>query len=119
MTRYKPIIYIILAILVVIAFISYQVITSPNRTSTTPALIQRAFDKGEITAEQRLLYLTYAVYEYKSLPVRFRGKVPWEATSLLFEMNIAMRSPSVFCSMSSFAQSEIRRLVTKVDTICD
>jgi hypothetical protein len=119
MTRYKSIILITLAVFLVLAFVSFLVITSPNRTSTTPDLIQRAFDRGEITAEQKWLYLTYAVYEDESLPARFRGKVPWEATmSLLSEMDVAMHSRSVFCSMSPFVQSEIRRL-HKSDTICD
>ena len=118
MTRYKPIIPMILGILLVLAFISFLVITNPNRTSATPDLIQRAFDKGEITAEQKWLYLTYAVYEDESLPARFRGKVPWEATSLLSEMDVAMHSPSLFCSMSPYVQSEFQRLL-KPDTICD
>ncbi len=116
MTRYKPIVCIILAVL--LALISFLVITSPNRTSTTPGLIQRAFDRGEITAEQRLLYLTYAVYEYESLPTKFRGKVPWDGTLIFADIGEAFNSPTPFCSMSQYVQSEVRRLL-KPDTICD
>ncbi len=43
---------------------------------STPALIEQAFAAGEITADERLLYFAYAVYEYESLPVRFRGPFP-------------------------------------------
>jgi hypothetical protein len=118
MTRYKPIILIILAVFLVLAVISFLVITNPNRTLATPGLIQRAFDRGEITAEQRLLYLTYAIYEYKSLPTRFRGKVPWDGTLIFADIGEAFNSPTPFCSMSPYVQSEIRRLL-KPDTVCD
>lgn len=114
MTRYKPIIPIILVVFLVLALISFLVITNPNRTLATPDLIQRAFDKGEITAEQKWLYLTYAVYEYESLPSRFRGNVPWEDISFLTDVY----SPSVLCSMSLDVQMEIRRLLS-LNTECD
>ena len=118
MTRYKPVIPIILVVFLVLALISFLVITSPNRTSTTPGLIQRAFDRGEITAEQRLLYLTYAIYEDKSLPARFLGKIPWDGTLIFVDIGEALNSPIPFCSMSSYTQSEIRRLL-RPNTICD
>ncbi len=120
MTRYKPIILIILAVFLVLALVSFLVVSDPRRTLATPSLIERAFDRGEITAEQKWLYLTYAVYEYKSLPARFRGKVPWEATSLLMmDMGAAVRTPSVFCPMSPHVQSELRRLLLHLETVCD
>ena len=53
---------------------------------TTPALIERAFAAGEITADERLLYFAYAVYEYESLPARFRGTVPYYATDIVAEL---------------------------------
>lgn len=83
-----------------------------------PDLIQQAFAKGEITDEQRLLYLAYAIYEPESLPVRFLSNVEWEGTFTAQEIGEAASSPAILCSMSSYVQSEIRRLV-KVATICD
>lgn len=118
MTRYKPIIYIVLAVPLTLALISFLVITSPNRTLATPDLIQRAFDRGEITAEKRLLYLSYAVFEHESLPVRFRSNVGWYGTFIIEDLEKAASSPSVFCSMSPYIQSEIRRLL-KQDTVCN
>jgi hypothetical protein len=119
MTRYKPTIHIILAVFLVLALalIIFLVISSPNRTLATPDLIQDAFDRGEITAEQRLLYLTYAILEGESLPARFRSKVPWDGTFILQDIGESAFSPSVLCSMSPYVQSEIRRLL-RPDTIC-
>src|SRR3972149_2075727 len=48
-----------------------------TRALSTPALIDRALAKGEITAEQRLLYLAYAIFEYESLPAQFHGRGGW------------------------------------------
>jgi hypothetical protein len=120
MTRYKPIILIILAAFLVLTLISFLVITSPNRTLTTPGLIERAFNRGEINAEQRVLYLTYAIYEYKSLPKKYWGKVPWRGTSTVMDISEAIHPSSKFCSMSPYTQSELRRLLRSLtDTICE
>ena len=110
--------FALLAVFLALAFASFLVISDPRRTLDTPSLIERAFDKGEITAEQKWLYLTYAVYEYKSVPARFQGKIPWEATLLLQDMGVAVRTPSVFCPISPHVQSELQRLL-HVETVCD
>jgi hypothetical protein len=83
---------------------------TPNQELSTPALIAQALAKGEITDEQRLLYLAYAVYEHESLPAWFRGSVGWRATSTVEELNEAVSSPSIFCSMSPNVRSEFQRL---------
>lgn len=80
------------------------------RKLSTPQLIERAYDKGQISEEERLLYLAYAIYEYESLPKRFRSNVGWRGTSTLEELYKAANSPSVLCSMSPQVRSEFQRL---------
>ena len=77
---------------------------------STPGLIEQAFANGEITAEQRLLYLAYAVYEYKSLPVPFQSNTPWRGTFIVKEINEAVASPQKICAFSATVQRELRRL---------
>ncbi|MEK6752196.1 MAG: hypothetical protein AABZ00_08005 [Chloroflexota bacterium] len=110
MPRYKPIIYIGLAILLILAFISFRVITSPNRTLTTPDLIQRAVANGKITEEERLLYLAYALGDYEKLPTRFHSNAPWSGTLIILELREVSRSKSVMCELSPFVQGELRRI---------
>jgi hypothetical protein len=78
---------------------------------STPALIDQALAQGEITAGQRLLYLAYAVYEYKSLPAPFRSNVGWRGTETVREIREAADDPSVMCSLEPDVQSELRRLL--------
>lgn len=85
---------------------------------STPELIGQAYIKGEITSEERLLYLAYAIFEYESLPSRFRSNVGWHGTFILAELQEAANSPSVFCNMSPYIRSEFQRLL-KPDTICN
>ena len=78
---------------------------------STPALIEEALAKEEITAEQRLLYLAYAVYEYASLPAQFRSDVGWRGTTTVQELNRASVDPEIMCSLAPLVQSELRRLL--------
>lgn len=90
---------------------------TPNQELSTPELIDQALAKGEITEEERLLYLAYAVYEYESLPARFRGNVGWRATFVVRELHEAVNTPSIFCSMNPHIQSEFQRLFNP-ETTC-
>jgi len=84
----------------------------PYQTSQeleTPLLIQLSFDRGEITNEQRLLYLAYALYEPGSLPLQFRSNYGWFGEMAQYELEV-LTDPSVFCSMSPYARSEFQRL---------
>lgn len=78
---------------------------------STPALIDQALARGEITAGQRLLYLAYAVYEYESLPAQFRSNVGWRGTETVRELRMAADDPNVMCSLGADVQSELRRLL--------
>ena len=104
-----------LAVIIIIAmFVQNQTI----KKFSTPQLMEKAFVEDEISEEVRLLYLAYAIYEYESLPTRFRGNVGWRGTSTVEELNEAANSPSVLCSMSTDVRSEFQRLL-RPDTICD
>jgi hypothetical protein len=76
---------------------------------STPALIEVAFDRGEITNEQRLLYLAYALYEHESLPLRFVSYYEWFGEEAQYELEV-LYDPEVFCSMSPYAQNEFQRV---------
>jgi hypothetical protein len=82
----------------------------PKQTST-PNLIHHAFALGEISAEQRLLYLAYAFFEYESLPVQFQSNVGWHGTNILGELEEAVNDSSVFCPMRSEIRNEIQGLL--------
>lgn len=85
---------------------------------STPQLIDQALSRGEITDEERLLYLAYAIFEYESLPTRFQSNVGWRGTAVLEELEKAANSRSVLCSMSLNVRSEFQRLL-KPETRCD
>jgi hypothetical protein len=97
---------------------STPVPTSTSQYLDTPTLINQAFDRGEISGEERLLYLAYAVFEYESLPARFHGNLEWFGEGVLEEIEQAANSPEVFCSMSPHIRSEFQRLLHP-DTICN
>lgn len=68
--------------------------------------------------EERLLYLAYAIFEYESLPARFRSNVGWRGTLFVAELYEAARTPSLLCSMSPSVRSEFQRLLNP-DTACE
>jgi hypothetical protein len=89
---------------------------------STPELIDKAFEQGEISADERVLYLAYAVYEYASLPAQFRSLVPWWGTKVVAEVyqaaGLAGSQPSI--PLSASVQAELERLLTPQDaTVCD
>jgi hypothetical protein len=77
---------------------------------STPELIEDAYAAGEISAEERVLYLAYAVYESESLPPTYQSDAPWRGTVIVRELNELLRSPA-FCEMSPEIQSELERLI--------
>ena len=60
--------------------VSRPVAAAARQAPTTPALIDQAFARGEISSDQRLLYLIYAVHDFgcrfSSTAVR-AGAPPW------------------------------------------
>ena len=104
----------ILVLVVIFSIVEYQ----ETQKLSTPQLIERAYVKGRISEEERLLYLAYAFYEHESLPKRFRGHAPWEGTFILRELYEAANTPSVLCSMSPEVRSEFQRLL-KPKITCD
>jgi hypothetical protein len=80
---------------------------------STPELIEQDFTQGEITAQQRLLYLAYAVGDYERLPARYRGNVHWRSSLTHLELTEAVTSPTLMCSLSPDVQNELRRILTE------
>jgi hypothetical protein len=58
-------------------------------SDSTPARIEQAFSNGEITSDQRLLYLFYAVYDADQVPFRYQGTAAWSGTMVVHELNTA------------------------------
>ena len=90
-----------------------------NQGLSTPELIDQAFARGEITEEERLLYLAYALYEYESLPTRLLSNVGWRGTSTVMELENAISTPFVLCSMSPYVRSEFQRIFNLDAITCD
>ena len=84
----------------------------------TPALIARAFERGEISDEERLLYLTYAVYEPDSLPAEYSSTVGWRGTMVVREIKELVNSPKL-CDMDVFVRNELQRLNPGQGAACE
>jgi hypothetical protein len=79
---------------------------------STPELIESAFTQGEISAEERLRYLIYAIYAPEKLPARFLGGVRWDATAYVEEIDAAL------AVQSSTFSSELGELLAQAGA-CD
>ncbi len=91
-----------------------------NRQLSTADLIEQAFANGEITAEQRLLYFAYAVYEPESLPTHFHGTGLWSPTPYLREIHNARRAAGELSAMSATFLAELESILPQAtDTVCD
>jgi hypothetical protein len=84
---------------------------TPNQELSTPELIDQALARSEISEEERLLYLAYAIFEYKSLPAQFHSKVGWRGTAVIEELEEVANSQAALCSMSPYVLSEFKRLL--------
>ena len=96
-------------------------VSAQQRALSTPQLIDQALANGEITVEQRDLYLAYAIYEYDSLPVRFRSDVGWSGTAIVAELTKAWTAaagkPGAY-SRATF--NELDRLLSPAaGVVCD
>jgi hypothetical protein len=95
--------------------------TPTSQYLDTPSWISQALNRGEITDEERLLYLAYALYEYKSLPPQYLSSVGWFGDAAVGELIEAVNSPATLCSMSHHIRSELLRVIKKTedDTVCN
>jgi hypothetical protein len=88
---------------------------------TTPDLIQLAYNEGEISEGQRVLFLAYALYEHGSLPPHYQGDKGWHGTIYVkeldstFELIAAGDGPQMAIEVSR----ELARMEQIAATICD
>lgn len=118
----KPRLLLIVAGFIVLVFTIILIIFVQDRKSqkySTPDLIQLAFAKGEITEEERLLYLAYALADSEKLPIRYHGKAPWSGTMIGLELYETVNSKERMCKLSLFAQSELQRVLKTEGVSCD
>lgn len=59
-------------------------------TLTTPDLIEADVANGVISEETGYLYLSYALFDYESLPEAYHSNVPWSGTSYILQLQEAV-----------------------------
>ncbi len=94
-----------------------EIVPSTPKSLSTPELIEAASARGDISDGQRLLYLTYAIYEPNSLPEEFHSNAPWRGTMVVREIKQYAASKETFCTLAPDIQREIRRLIPE-SVIC-
>lgn len=91
-----------------------------RQAPATPALIDRAFARGEISSDQRLLYLVYAVYDFGKLPPQYRGRPGWSATMAVRDINQARQAlASGKATFSPELRAVLQAARPQAATICD
>jgi hypothetical protein len=105
-------------VLLIIIILAINIQNRPSQKYSAPDLIQLAFVRGEITEEERLLYLAYALGDFEKLPTRFDSNYPWSGTFIAMDLHEAVTSKSVMCKLSPYTQSELRRILRE-GVACD
>ena len=117
----RKLLYAVLAgiFVLIIIILAVNIQDRKSQKFSTPDLIQLSFAKGEITEEERLLYLAYALSDSEKLPTRYHGKAPWSGTMTGLELYETVKSKEGMCKLSPFAQSELRRMMRVEGATCD
>ena len=117
----RKLLYAVLAgiFVLIIIILAVNIQDRKSQKFSTPDLIQLSFAKGEITEEERLLYLAYALSDSEKLPTRYHGKAPWSGTMIGLELYETVKSKEGMCKLSPFAQSELRRVMRVEGATCD
>jgi len=73
----RKLLYAVLAgiFVLIIIILAVNIQDRKSQKFSTPDLIQLSFAKGEITEEERLLYLAYALSDSEKLPTRTMAKL--------------------------------------------
>jgi len=116
----RKLLYAVLAgiFILVVTILALNIQNRKPQNFSTPDLIQLSFARGEITEEERLLYLAYALGDFEKLPARFHSNYPWSGTLILMDLHKAVMSKSIMCKLSPYAQSNLRRILGEGAT-CD
>lgn len=87
---------------------------------STPELLNVALINGEITEEERLLYLAYFLFEASSLPAQFQSPILISGTPYAIEVSDAWNNvQSGFAlGFSPAIHSELERLLLGLDDFC-
>src|SRR5689334_7859327 len=99
---------------------SGPVSAAARQAPTTPALLDQAFARGEISSDQRLLYLIYAIYDFGKLPTQFHGRPGWSATMAVREINHARQAlASGRASFSAELRAALQAPSLQAATVCN
>ena len=126
----------IIACLLVLSILSAQSMTLPSLASSgpagldeetqdsqdTPSKIETDYQLSKITADQRLLYLLYAVYDYDALPAAYHSQVPWSGTLVVAELKQTYAAIQAGeAPVSGPVQTEFERLLAPaaINAYCD
>lgn len=94
-----------------------QAVPAQAQQLSTPELIELAYTNGEISADQRLLYLAYALYDHASLPPQFQSNVGWSGTHYVAEVQAGLNLATL--GGASVMQAEILRVSALAASVCD
>lgn len=94
-----------------------QTAVMPTARLSTPQLLQHAVVRGDIRADERILYLAYALYEPTSLPAQFRSNVGWYGTAYVAE--IQAYTEQAQAATTEAIRQELSRLSRLAATVCD
>lgn len=92
-------------------------LAAPQALLATPQLLAQAVARGEITADERLLYLAYALYEPASLPAQFQSNVGWYGTAYVAE--VQAYTAQAMAATTGALRQELNRLSRLAATVCD
>ena len=92
-------------------------VTTTAAQLSTPQLLAQAVARGEITADERILYLAYALYEPASLPTQFYSNVGWYGTSYVAE--VQEYTEQALAATTDAIRQELSRLSRLAMTVCD
>ena len=96
-------------------------VTAQEQTLSTPELIDQALAAGRISADQRLLYLAFAVYQPESLPVEYQSNVGWYGTHVVAEVQQAWQEAKLQPQVNASAViNELNQMLpAAAGTVCD
>lgn len=96
------------------------VTAAADPTLSTPELIEQAYQDGRLTAEQRLLYLAYALYDAESLPKAYHSNVLWFGTAYVAEIEeaLAARQSGRLPPFSAETAAAFAQLAPDEITVC-
>ncbi|MDM8518587.1 hypothetical protein QUF64_00965 [Anaerolineales bacterium HSG6] len=112
--------FFVLAVTMFASLTVTQTQAQAPQTASTGNLIDQAFTNGEITADQRLLHLTQAIYQPDALPSQYKSDARWSPTRYLKEIYATQQAVQSNKRASSPELAEMADIIAQqVGGVCD